>query len=98
MDSPDEKKKKKKSRVPRKRRVGRPPKNEDEKTVSSFNYPCRVEEQEAIQTGIKRLRDELGDILPVNRQLVIRLLLRRLRFELKSDSFSMVKTYLHGDE
>lgn len=88
------KKKKKKIVIARTRQVGRPPKSDNEKTVSSFHYPCRAEEQQTIQTAIERLSRETGNMIDVNRQLVIRLLLRRLKNELKTNDFSMVENYL----
>lgn len=97
-DSHSKKKKKEKTiKVAQKRQVGRPPKDAGEKTVSSFHYPCRAEEHKTIELAIKRLTSETGGIIDVNRQLVIRLLLRRLETELKTAGFSVVETYLRQE-
>ncbi len=76
---------------------GRPPKNDAERTVSRLAYPCNAKEAKVLKDGAMRLEDETGHVFSINRQQVIRLLIRRLGDELKNKEFSMREAYLNGE-
>lgn len=78
-----------------KKKTGRPPKNPEDKAVTTVNFACRAEEAELLESAMERLRAEVGDgIMDINRQLIFRMMLRRLAKHMASDDFSIVREYI----